>query len=110
MGRDTRLTYRSAQADRVTLNIGLREVISFEDERLSECLRQGTRIAVSEVETRRVAPFPVFPEGPSRQIGLLFVYGRQGNVRLCDEKIEVSDAIPTGARFEDHRALDKRSG
>jgi hypothetical protein len=86
----------------MTLNISLREVVSFKEERLVESPREGIREAIAEIETGWMASLAVFPKGTPGDFGLLGVYGYQGDLGLCDKKVEGPYAISAKPGFEDH--------
>ena len=43
-----------------------------------------------------------FPKSPSGQVGLLFIDSSQGNLRLCDEKIEVTYTVRAVVGLNNH--------
>ena len=77
----------------MALDIGLREVVAFEEQRLVQRPRQGVGKAVAKVEAGRMASFPVFLETLTCELRLVFIHRRQGDLCFGDEEIEISNTI-----------------
>ena len=77
----------------MTLNVGLRKVPPFEQKGLISGPRQRVGKAVAIVETCRMSPLAVLPKPLSRQVGLFFVDGHEGDPCFCDEQIQIAHSI-----------------
>src|SRR4051794_8646948 len=55
-----------------------------------------------------MATLAVLPKGSPRKIGLVFVYGYQGDLCLGNEQVGVANTIRAIAVFKAHRRFNKR--
>ena len=83
---------RSAASDHAT-DVGFREILSFEEERLSRRAGQGPREEVAEVQAGGMPPFAEAPIRPSRLSHMLRLDWDHHNVGFVKEQIEFAPAL-----------------
>lgn len=86
----------------MAFDVGLTEVVSFEEQRQIERARKGIRKAVAEIERSGMASFAEFLKCSTGEVGLLFINWHEGYLRFCDEKIEISNTIRAVAGLKNH--------
>jgi hypothetical protein len=83
----------------VALEIGAREVVSLEKERLVERAGESVGEAIAEVQPRWVTTFAVFSKCVASQACLFNVYSLEGDLSSGDEVIEIAHAFSAVARL-----------
>ena len=87
---------------RMTVDVRLTEIVTFEEKMSIKRARQCVRKAVAELEPSRVAFFAKLLEGPTGEVSLIFIDGHEGDLRFGDEQIEISNAVRAIAGLNDH--------
>lgn len=90
----------------VELEVRLREVIPYRDQRLVRKLRSGVGHRVAEVERRGVASLAVLKVGTVRCEGVVRSEIQDGQIDLALQSIESRAGDGTVATAEDDQALD----
>lgn len=86
----------------MTFNIGLTEIVSLEEQRHIQGTRRCIGEAVAEVESSRMTSFAELLERATGEVSLLLIDRHEGDLRLGDEQIEISNAVRAVAGFNDH--------
>jgi gamma-glutamyltranspeptidase len=103
VGHETWLIERySLTTCRMTFDVRLTEIVTFEEQRSIKRARQCVRKAVAEIEPSRMASFAKLLECPTGEVSLIFIDRHEGDLRFGDEQIEISNAVRAIAGLNDH--------
>src|SRR5688572_318823 len=89
-------------------DIGMHEIVSFEEERLSRRERERVREAVAEIQACAMPSLSEAAECAARQLAVLRVDWYELDACPTDEVIQVSQALGAVSRFDDDGDLDER--
>lgn len=91
----------------MTLDVGAREIATFEEQRLAERLSKCIRETVAEIESGGVTPLAEMPISLAREVRLVQVDGREVDFGPGQQEIKSLDGLRTVTRIENDRALDE---
>jgi hypothetical protein len=77
----------------MTLDVGLCEILPFEEKRFRARASERIGKAVAKIQTGGVAALAILAKGLSRNVRLIHIDSLERNLRLGDQQIEVAHSV-----------------